>query len=59
IMPTGGVSLSNIQKWLEAGAFALGMGSALTKPDGRKDDYQAITRTAQKVIRQIVDFRKT
>ncbi|MDI9393186.1 MAG: bifunctional 2-keto-4-hydroxyglutarate aldolase/2-keto-3-deoxy-6-phosphogluconate aldolase [Synergistota bacterium] len=59
IMPTGGVSLSNIQKWLEAGAFALGMGSALTKPDGRKDDYQAIARTAQKVIRQIVDFRKT
>ena len=31
IMPSGGVSLDNMDKWVEAGAWAVGIGSALTK----------------------------
>jgi 2-dehydro-3-deoxyphosphogluconate aldolase/(4S)-4-hydroxy-2-oxoglutarate aldolase len=57
IMPTGGVSPSNIEEWLEAGAFALGMGSALTKPGGKKGDYKAIAITAEQVVKRIADFR--
>lgn len=35
IMPTGGVNLDNLKDWLKAGAFAVGIGSDLTK-DARK-----------------------
>ena len=31
IMPTGGISLNNINEWLNAGAVAVGIGSDLTK----------------------------
>ena len=30
-IPTGGVSLENIETWFENGAFAVGVGSNLTK----------------------------
>lgn len=33
IMPTGGISLDEVPGWLEAGAFAVGVGSALTAVD--------------------------
>lgn len=31
IMPTGGVNLQNLKDWVQAGAFAVGIGSDLTK----------------------------
>ena len=31
LMPTGGVSLSNLGEWIKAGAFAVGIGGDLTK----------------------------
>lgn len=31
IMPSGGVSLDNMDQWVDAGAWAVGIGSALTK----------------------------
>lgn len=58
IMPTGGVALSNLEEWLKAGAFALGMGSALTKPDGKVGDYKAIKKTARSVIEKIIEYRR-
>ncbi|MDA0168407.1 bifunctional 4-hydroxy-2-oxoglutarate aldolase/2-dehydro-3-deoxy-phosphogluconate aldolase [Solirubrobacter taibaiensis] len=32
IMPTGGIPLSEVQQWLDAGAIAVGVGSDLTAP---------------------------
>jgi 2-dehydro-3-deoxyphosphogluconate aldolase/(4S)-4-hydroxy-2-oxoglutarate aldolase len=32
-LPTGGITLENFTDWLSAGAFAVGMGSALTRGD--------------------------
>jgi 2-dehydro-3-deoxyphosphogluconate aldolase/(4S)-4-hydroxy-2-oxoglutarate aldolase len=32
IMPTGGIPLAEVPKWLEAGAIAVGVGSDLTAP---------------------------
>lgn len=57
IMPTGGVSPSNVEEWLKAGAFALGMGGALTKPDGVEGDYEAIRKTAELVVSRIAAYR--
>ena len=31
LMPSGGVSIDNIDKWVNNGAFAVGIGSALNK----------------------------
>jgi len=59
IMPTGGVFPSNVEEWLKAGAFALGMGGALTKPDGKEGDYEAIRKTSELVVRKIAAFRSS
>lgn len=31
VMPSGGVDLDNMKEWIEVGAFAIGIGSSLTK----------------------------
>ncbi|WP_456271192.1 bifunctional 2-keto-4-hydroxyglutarate aldolase/2-keto-3-deoxy-6-phosphogluconate aldolase [Bacillus sp. AK031] len=42
VMPTGGVSLENINEWVEAGAFAIGIGSDLTKQASISGDLSSI-----------------
>ena len=34
VIPVGGVKRSNLAEWIDAGAFALGLGRGLTHPDG-------------------------
>ena len=34
-MPSGGVDVDNVDKWIKAGAYAVGTGSSLTKGVGR------------------------
>jgi len=58
IMPTGGVSIDNLDKWFKAGAFAVGMGSGITKPFGVEGDYDAVKRVAKEVIEKIAEIRK-
>ncbi|WP_428911079.1 bifunctional 2-keto-4-hydroxyglutarate aldolase/2-keto-3-deoxy-6-phosphogluconate aldolase [Niallia sp. Krafla_26] len=47
VMPSGGVSIDNIDKWVNNGAFAVGIGSALTKgvTDGDYSSVQQVART--------------
>jgi 2-dehydro-3-deoxyphosphogluconate aldolase/(4S)-4-hydroxy-2-oxoglutarate aldolase len=45
IMPTGGVSLSNVSEWIKNGVFAIGVGSDLTQPAAQKD-FEEITKRA-------------
>ncbi|MEH7387804.1 bifunctional 4-hydroxy-2-oxoglutarate aldolase/2-dehydro-3-deoxy-phosphogluconate aldolase [Bacillus sp. JJ1521] len=49
LMPTGGVDLSNIQNYLKAGAFALGIGSSLvnTKNIGNANFYSDLRNKAK------------
>ncbi|PZD93207.1 bifunctional 2-keto-4-hydroxyglutarate aldolase/2-keto-3-deoxy-6-phosphogluconate aldolase [Paenibacillus sambharensis] len=47
LMPTGGVSLSNLKDWVKAGVFAVGIGSDLTKEAVAKQDFSLITSKAQ------------
>src|SRR5690554_3306889 len=46
LMPTGGVSLDNVEEWIKAGAVAVGAGSSLIK-GAKIGDYEAITKTAE------------
>ncbi|HLR36145.1 MAG TPA: bifunctional 2-keto-4-hydroxyglutarate aldolase/2-keto-3-deoxy-6-phosphogluconate aldolase [Tissierellales bacterium] len=53
LMPTGGVSLENVDQWIKNGCIAVGVGGALTK--GSKEE---ITKTAEKFIEKIKKARK-
>jgi 2-dehydro-3-deoxyphosphogluconate aldolase/(4S)-4-hydroxy-2-oxoglutarate aldolase len=46
IMPTGGVSLSNLAEWIQAGAVAVGIGSDLTSEAIKTGDYGLIAKKA-------------
>ncbi|KKM12121.1 ketohydroxyglutarate aldolase [Clostridiales bacterium PH28_bin88] len=52
VMPTGGVSLDNVDEWITAGAVAVGAGSQLTA-GARTGDFEAITDYARKMIEKI------
>ncbi len=52
-MPTGGVSLENVNEWLDNGAYAVGVGSVLTKGAATGDFDQV-----EAVARQFVDAVK-
>jgi len=58
IMPTGGVSLENVDQWFKNGVVAVGVGGQLT--GGVKNgDYSAITETAKAFIAKIKATRET
>lgn len=48
-MPTGGVSIDNVEEWIKAGAVAVGTGSVLTK-GAKTGDYKLVTETAKKFV---------
>lgn len=56
LMPTGGVEVSNVHQWIEAGAFAVGAGSSLTK-GAKTGDFALITETAKQLIEKIKEAR--
>ncbi len=60
IMPTGGVSLSNVGEWFAAGAFAVGAGSELCSirwaKEGRFDD---IIQRAREFVAAVQAARST
>ena len=47
IMPTGGVSLDNLEPWFDAGVTLVGAGSNLTAA-AKTGDYAGVTATAKK-----------
>ncbi|WP_342535862.1 bifunctional 2-keto-4-hydroxyglutarate aldolase/2-keto-3-deoxy-6-phosphogluconate aldolase [Sporosarcina sp. FSL K6-3508] len=48
-MPTGGISLNNLEEWLDAGAVAVGIGSDLTKAYATGGE-EAVRKLAEKYI---------
>ncbi len=56
IMPTGGVSLSNVAEWIKAGVVAVGTGSDLTGP-AKTGDYAGVTELAKKFVQAVKDAR--
>lgn len=53
LMPTGGVSLDNVQDWFDNGAFAIGVGSALVK-----GSYDEIVEKAKKFKEAVKEARQ-
>ena len=48
LIPTGGVNVGNLGRWLDAGAFALGAGGDLCPPELiAAGDFEALTATAR------------
>ena len=52
LLPTGGVNLNNVDQWIIAGSFAVGVGGALTG-GAKKGDYNEVTRIAKEFIKKI------
>jgi 2-dehydro-3-deoxyphosphogluconate aldolase/(4S)-4-hydroxy-2-oxoglutarate aldolase len=55
VIPTGEVSLENVKDWFSAGAFAIGVGSALTAP--REKGYEYIKELAGKFVLEVKKAR--
>ncbi len=54
IMPTGGVSLTNAGDWINAGACAVAVGSALTdKAAIKENNFRKITENSELIIKNI------
>jgi len=57
LLPTGGVNLDNVKDWIDAGSYAVGVGSALIA-GAEEGDYERVTRTAEQFITKIKEARQ-
>ena len=55
-MPSGGVDVDNVDKWIKAGAYAVGTGSSLTK-GANTGDFAAVTAKAQEFVAAVAAAR--
>lgn len=55
-MPSGGVDVDNVDKWIKAGAYAVGTGSSLTA-GAKKGDFAAITAKAKEFVEAVAAAR--
>ena len=58
LLPTGGVSLENVEQWISAGAVAVGVGGQLTA-GAKTGDYAAVTTYARSMLEKIRVARKS
>jgi len=55
LMPTGGVSLANLADWIKAGAFAVGIGSDLTREAQKTGNLELVAEKARAYVRAFRD----
>jgi 2-dehydro-3-deoxyphosphogluconate aldolase/(4S)-4-hydroxy-2-oxoglutarate aldolase len=53
IAPTGGVSPDNVRSWFDAGIFACGVGSYISKAGGKDNDYAKVTEATRTFLRAV------
>jgi Entner-Doudoroff aldolase len=59
LMPTGGVTLTNAGEWLKAGAYIVGVGTALLdKKAIDENNFKKLTENAEILVRSISEGRK-
>ena len=59
LIPTGGVSLATAKEFLEAGAFALGVGSDLVNAKAMAEGKpEIVTESARKYLGIVREFRE-
>ncbi|MBS4200111.1 bifunctional 4-hydroxy-2-oxoglutarate aldolase/2-dehydro-3-deoxy-phosphogluconate aldolase [Bacillus sp. FJAT-49732] len=57
IMPTGGVSLENIDQWIKNGCVAVGVGGNLVAP-AKTGDFDLITKYAEQYVSKVQQARE-
>lgn len=57
IMPTGGVSLDNVDQWIKNGCVAVGVGGNLVAP-AKTGEYEKITKYASQYIKKVQEVRE-
>lgn len=57
IMPTGGVSLNNIEEWIKNGVVAVGVGGELTGP-AKTGDFEGVKKNAEAFVNAVKNARK-
>lgn len=57
LMPTGGVSLENVDKWIRNGCVAVGIGGNLTAP-AKTGDFEKITEYAREYVKRAKNARE-
>ncbi|MFC5652772.1 bifunctional 2-keto-4-hydroxyglutarate aldolase/2-keto-3-deoxy-6-phosphogluconate aldolase [Paenibacillus solisilvae] len=57
LMPTGGVNLENLKEWVKAGAFAVGIGSDLTKDAVSQGNDELVAVKARQYVRAFEDAK--
>lgn len=57
LMPTGGVSLDNVQEWIKNGCIAVGVGGELTK-GAKTGNFALITDTARQFVAKVKEARQ-
>jgi 2-dehydro-3-deoxyphosphogluconate aldolase/(4S)-4-hydroxy-2-oxoglutarate aldolase len=58
LAPTGGVSPDNIPDWFNAGVFAVGVGSYITRAAQGTQDYGRVTRAAATFLEAVRNARR-
>ena len=56
-MPSGGVDVDNVDKWIKAGAYAVGTGSSLTR-GAKTGDFAAVTAKAREFVAAVEAARR-
>ncbi|GEM03331.1 2-dehydro-3-deoxy-phosphogluconate aldolase [Halolactibacillus miurensis] len=56
MMPSGGVSIDNLHEWVGKGAYAVGIGSALTK-DVSGGNYDSVAEVASQFVARLNEVR--
>ena len=58
LMPTGGVNLENLKDWVKTGAFAVGIGSDLTKDAIKQGNYDLVIDKARAYVQAFEAARR-
>lgn len=58
VMPSGGVSLTNMHEWFESGAYVVGVGGSLVGP-AKTDDYSAVRNNAREFSKEFEKITST
>ncbi|WP_010248575.1 bifunctional 2-keto-4-hydroxyglutarate aldolase/2-keto-3-deoxy-6-phosphogluconate aldolase [Acetivibrio cellulolyticus] len=56
LVPTGGITLENINTWFDAGAEAVGIGTNLIKK-ASEGDYGAVTERAHSYVEKVTSYK--
>ncbi len=57
LMPTGGVTLENLDQWFKQGCVAVGIGGSLSAP-AREGNYAAVSANARAFVRRMEEIKK-